>query len=72
MLMQILKIMSVTERNRRENCSNLQMSAIIYRPKLLGKCIPQWKYWTKADITYITIISVKGAIMPFILIALDS
>ena len=40
MPIQILKIPSVTKRNRWANCSNLRISANIYRPKMLGKSIP--------------------------------
>ena len=40
-LIQILKIPSVTELNRQENCSNLRISVVIYRPKLFGKVFLQ-------------------------------
>ena len=70
MLMQILKIMYVTEWNRWENSSNYQISAIIYRRKLLGKIIPSMKYFIDTYKNYITNISVKRATTPFVLITL--
>ena len=65
---QILKIPSVTKRNRWDNCYNQRISANIYRPKLLGKVFLQCKYLSNEDINYITVITVKRAIIPFILI----
>ena len=67
MQIQILNISSVTKRNRWDNCSNSQIYAKNYRPKLLEKVCLQCKYLSNAYINQITKIAVKIAIIPSIL-----
>ena len=67
MPIQILKIPSVTKRNQQPNCSNQRISANIIGQSCWGKVFLQCKYLSNVDINYITVITVKRAIINFLI-----
>ena len=72
MLMQILKIPSVTDGIGGKTVPISEFLLKFTGQNCWGKVLFQCKYFSNENITYFTMIAVKRAIISFILITLDS